>query len=64
VTASSERVSESRSSIALRRGMNGKYGWEIHVYFDPGEPSNDHHDALDLLAEIDSELRQGYEEKP
>jgi hypothetical protein len=54
---------EQRSSITLKRSVNGKYGWDVKVYFDPAIPEFDHSDALDLMAEIDRELRSGYLEE-
>lgn len=46
---------ESQSSVKLMKGMTGKYGWEIKLYFD-----NDQDFPLSKLNDINKLLNEKY----
>jgi len=44
---------ETQNSIKLMKGMTGKYGWEIKLYFDEEEP-------LEQLDKLNKQLNLKY----
>lgn len=50
---------EKRDSVTLKRNAKGEYAWDIKLYLD-AENIGNRTDVLDILEEIDRELRTNF----
>ena len=55
-----EEIRTSMSSVSISKGMTGKYGWDVKIYFKE-EQSNE--EVLKRLFELEEKIKSKYEVK-
>ena len=48
------------SSISVSKGMTGKYGWDVKIYFKEEQKNEE---VLNRLFELETKLKEKYGEK-
>ncbi len=55
-----EEIRTSICSVSLSKGMTGKYGWDVKIYFKE-EQTNE--EVLKRLFELETKIKEKYEVK-